>query len=356
METPLYKEHLKLGAKITEFSGWLMPLYYTNIIDEHITTRTKVTIFDTSHMGEFEIIGKDAFNFLQKVITNDLRKLEQGKALYTVMCNEKGGCVDDLVVYRLANKYMLVVNAANIKKDFEWLLSHKFGDVEIKDISYETAKLDVQGPKAELLLQKLTNTSLSKIKRFYSSYINLANVPCLISRTGYTAEDGFEIYFSRKDAPYLWNKLLDTGKNLGIKPAGLGARDTLRIEACYSLYGHEINETLTPLEAGLSFVVDFNKDFIGKEALLKSDIEKKLVCFEMLTGIPRQDYEIFNKEKIGWVTSGTYSPLFKKGIGLGYVKKGYAEIGKEININIRNHLHKAIIVKRPFYNYRGREK
>ena len=342
---------------MVDFAGWYMPVQYSNVIDEHNTVRTKVGLFDISHMGEFEITGKNSLNFLQKIMTNDISKLEENKAMYSVMCYENGGCVDDLFIYRLKDKYMLVVNATNIDKDFNWLNKNKIDAVEIKNISNETAKLDVQGPDAENVLQKLTNYNLSKIKRFHSENILLNEIPVLISRTGYTAEDGFEIYFNSKEAINLWNKILEAGKEFGIKPIGLGARDTLRIEACYSLYGHEINEKITPIEAGIDFVVKFNKDFVGKEVLekQKQGTEKKLICFEMIDrSIPRQNYKIFDSVEIGFLTSGTYSPTFKKGIGMGYIKV-FKEIEDEININIRGKFYKARIVKRPFYSYAGKK-
>ena len=358
-KTPLSEIHVKLGAKMVEFGGWYMPVQYTNVIDEHTNTRQKVGLFDICHMGEIEISGGNSLKFLQKVLTNDIENLEENKTKYSLMCYENGGCVDDLFVYRLKDKFMLVVNAANIDKDFEWLNKNNKEGVEIKNISNETAKLDIQGPDAEKVLQKLTDYNLSEIKRFYCKNILLNNIPVLISRTGYTAEDGFEIYFNKWKAIEMWNKILEAGKEFGIKPIGLGARDTLRLEACYSLNDHEIDKSLTPIEAGIGFAVKFNKDFIGKEILKKQaegGTEKKLFCFEMIDrGIPREHYKIFDKEEIGFVTSGTFSPTFKKGIGMCYIESGLKKIGDEINIQIRNKLHKAKIVERPFYKYAGKK-
>ncbi len=359
-KTSLSEAHAKLGAKMVDFAGWYMPVQYTNVIDEHNTVRNKVGVFDICHMGEFIVKGKNSFDFLQKVVTKDLNRLETGKAFYTAMCYENGYCVDDLFVYKLKeNEYMLVVNAGNIEKDFEWLMKNKIDNAEIKNISDETAKLDIQGPYAEKTLQKLTEFDLSKLERFYFANIELNDIKTLISRTGYTAEDGFEIYFDADKAEEIFGKVLEVGKEFGVKPIGLGARDTLRAEACYSLYGHEINEESTPLEAGIGFVVKFNKDFIGKDVLLKQKNEgtdKKLFCFEMIDkGIPREYYKIFNDGKeIGFVTSGTFSPTLKKGIGMGYLRD-FKEFGGEIDVDIRGKLYRAKIVKRPFYSYAGRK-
>ena len=423
-KTPLSSVHEKLRAAMVEFGGWYMPVQYTNVIDEHLATRQRVGLFDICHMGEFEIKGENSLSFLQKILTNDVSRLEEDKAMYTVMCYEDGGCVDDLFVYKLKDKYMLVVNAENIGKDFEWLNKNKIGGVEIKNISDETAKLDIQGPDSENALQKLTDANLSEIKRFHCKEILLNNVSMLISRTGYTGEDGFEIYFSSEKAVEMWDKILEAGREFGIKPIGLGARDTLRLEAGYSLYGHEINEKLNPIEAGIGFVVKLNKDFIGKEFLQKQAEEgtqKKLFCFEMIDRcVPRENYKIFDmseittsklrassrseggisecrkssiqenqdfqypsgisehaqkcltflthaqkhapsfssgsvfyKEEIGFVTSGTFSPTFKKGIGMGYVKTGLKKIGDGIMVKIRDKLYRAKIVERPFYKYAG---
>lgn len=359
-KTPLSEAHVKLGAKMVDFSGWYMPVQYTNVIDEHNTCRTKVGMFDICHMGEFTVSGRNSFDFLQKMVTKDLNKLENGKAFYTAMCYENGSCVDDLFVYRLSEDvYMLVVNAGNIEKDFDWLNKHKIDGVEIKNISDKTAKLDIQGPYAEKTLQKLTDFDLSKLDRFYFTNIGLNDIKTIISRTGYTAEDGFEIYFEAEKAEEIWDKILEAGKEFGIKPIGLGARDTLRVEACYSLYGHEISEESTPIEAGISFVVQFDKDFIGKDTLLKQKEEgpeKRLFCFEMIDrGIAREHYKIVSDGKeIGFVTSGTFSPTFKKGIGMCYLSE-FKEIGDEVEIQIRDKPYKAKIVKRPFYAYAGRK-
>ncbi len=304
---------------MVEFSSWEMPVYYTTPIDEHLTVRDKAGLFDICHMGELFIKGRDAFSLIQKLITKDLDKLEDGMAFYSAMCLENGGIIDDLLVYQFnKNKFMLVVNAANAKKDFDWILKNKkgilggklletlpqkpplsaentdsknsdntnpdtFQDVIVTDKTAETAKLDLQGPKSEEILQKLTDADLKSLKRFHFIESSVNNIPAIISRTGYTGEDGFELYFSSEQAVKLWNTLLESGKDAGLKPIGLGARDTLRIEACYSLYGHELTESVNPLEAGISFVVSFNKaDFIGKPSLekIKQDgLKQKIAAF-----------------------------------------------------------------------------
>lgn len=340
-----------------------MPVYYTTIIDEHLTTRTKAGLFDICHMGEFFIEGESAFELVQKIITKDLNKLIDGMAFYAAMCNNNGGVVDDLFVYRFnENKFMLVVNSANIEKDFKWILKQKsfFDDASIFNKTKDMAKLDIQGPKSEEILQKLSNTDLRSLRRFHfvEDYIN--GVSTIISRTGYTGEDGFELYFSSDKVIEQWNKLLENGKELGLKPIGLGARDTLRIEACYSLYGHELNEEITPLDAGIGFVVSLDKnDFIGKDALLKikeNRLKHKMIAFEMLErSVPREHYTVFKDGvEIGNITSGTMSPTFKKGIGLALIKVEYAKVGEEIDIKIRETLYKAKIVKKPFYKYKDK--
>jgi len=289
-KTALYDEHLKLGARIVEFSDWLMPVFYKNIIDEHLNVRNKVGLFDICHMGEFEVKGRDAGRFIQKIITNDIDRLKDGTAQYACMCYDNGGTVDDLFVYRInESHYMLVVNAANISKDFEWIKSslekennaaNNKLDVELINLSENTAKIDIQGPAAESILQEITAADLAAIKRFHFMYVDLdlshhgySVFRALISRTGYTAEDGFEIYFNPGHAVQLWRALLKSGAAKGLKAVGLGARDTLRIEACYSLYGHELNEDISPVEAGIGWVVRKNKpDFIGKDVSLSGGL------------------------------------------------------------------------------------
>lgn len=361
-KTPLYEEHLKLGAKIVEFGGWLMPVQYTNVIDEHIATRTKAGLFDICHMGEFFISGNDAFKLIQGLITNDLSKLSENKAFYTAMCYEHGATIDDLFVYCFNNnKYMLVVNAGNAEKDFAWIKKHSNGlDVDVEDKTASIAKLDIQGPFSEKIIQKLTKYSLSSIERFHFTETGISKTKAIISRTGYTAEDGFEIYFDSAKAAEIWDRILSEGKPFGIKPVGLGARDTLRIEAGYSLYGHELSENITPIEAGIGFIVKTEKDdFVGKDILKKqkeNGTGRKIVAFEMLDkGIPRNPYDVMkDNKKIGFVTSGTFSPTFKKGIGLTMVDINEAKENNNISIRIREKDYKARIVHGSFYSYKGR--
>ena len=355
----MYDEHVKLGAKIVEFSGWSMPVFYTNVISEHINVRGKAGLFDICHMGEIIVEGKDAFKIIQKIITNDLNKLTGGKAFYSSMCLDNGGVIDDLFVYRFnQNKFMIVVNASNVEKDFKWIVGHKDSfDVDVIDKTDGTAKLDLQGPKAEEILQKLTDTDLMNLKRFCFVESEVNCFSTIISRTGYTGEDGFELYFDSSKSVDMWCKLLEVGEEFGLKPIGLGARDTLRIEAGYSLYGHELSEEMNPFEAGTGFVVKLDKeDFIGKGALQKikdSGLKRKIVAFEMLErGIPRQGYVVVKDGiEIGYVTSGTMSPTFKKGLGIAFVDVDEAIEQNEIHIKIREKLYSAKIVKKPIYNF-----
>ena len=353
--------HEKLGAKMVDFGGWYMPVQYTTVIDEHITTRTKAGLFDICHMGEFIVKGHDSMQFLQKMFTNDISKLYPKKAIYSLMCYENGTIVDDLFVYQLKeNEFMVVVNAGKIDEDFNWLKKHsaKF-NVEMSNISSKTAKLDLQGPFSEKILKKLTNANLPK--RFHFIETDIIEIKTLISRTGYTAENGFELYFPIEEAEKMWNKLLEAGKDEGLRPIGLGARDTLRIEACYPLYGHELNESITPIEANFGWAVKLEKDFIGKPILKKQKeqgTDRILVPFEMIDkGIPRANYEVFanheNTEKIGYVTSGTFSPTFRKPLGMALIKTAFSQIGNTITIRIRDKFYNAVIVKRPFYKYNG---
>lgn len=354
--TPFYEIHKQLGAKLVEFSGFEMPMQYTSIIEEHRTVRKSVGVFDVSHMGEFEVLGKDALAFLQKMTLNDVSKLTEGRAQYSAMCYDDGGLVDDLLVFHLGDHYMLVVNAANIEKDFQWLGEHRFGDVQLKNVSDEVALLAVQGPNSLKTLQKLTDRSLSEIKYYYFVTGKLADVDMIVSRTGYTGELGFEIFFNAEKltCERVWNAVLDAGKEFGVRPAGLGARDTLRLEMGYCLYGKDIDQATNPLEAGLGWVTKLNKrDFIGKSALLKvqqEGLKRKLVGFTVdEKTFPRHGYEIYlNGTKVGFVTSGTFSPSLEKGIGMGYVDIQYAEPGSGINVLARNKEVKATVVKLPF--------
>jgi len=354
--TPLYDVY-KDEAKMVPFGGWEMPVQFSSIKEEHEAVRTRAGLFDVSHMGEVEISGPDALKLVQRLTTNDAAKLQIGDAQYSLMCYPDGGTVDDLLVYRTGeDSYLLVINAGNIDKDVEWIKNHREGDVTIKNISAETAQLALQGPLAEQVLQKLTDTDLSEIKFFgFKQDVDLAGVKGLVSRTGYTGEDGFEIYFPAEDAKTLWNHILEAGKEEGVLPCGLGARDTLRFEARLPLYGQELSESITPIEAGLGFAVKPEKgDFIGCDVLKQQKEEgapRKLVGIEMIDrGIPRHGYPVFSgDERIGEVTTGTQSPSLKKNIGLALIRSEYAKVDGTVEVEIRGKKLKAQIVKTPFY-------
>lgn len=355
--TPLYENHVKAGAKLVEFGGWEMPVQYTGIIEEHKACRSAVGIFDVSHMGEFEVKGSDALEIINKLITNNAAKMQEKQCLYSPMCYENGGVVDDLLVYKLnENHYYMVVNAANIEKDFTWVLSNSEGfDVNIENISDQTAQIAVQGPKAETVLQKICDLDLSSIRYYWFDCGKVDGVEAIISRTGYTGEDGFEIYVKAEYASQIWNQLLTEGESYGVVPVGLGARDTLRLEARLPLYGHEMDETITPLEAGLGMFVKLDKDdFIGRDALVKQKEEgvtRKVVGFEMVgRGIPRNHYPVKKKGvEIGVVTSGSFAPWLDKNVGLALVKAEFSPLGTEFAIEIRGKEVPARVVKTPFY-------
>ena len=355
--TPLYEEHLRLKAKMVDFAGWDMPIQYTSIIEETKTVRNSVGLFDVSHMGEIYIEGPDAVKFVNYIITNDFGSIKFGDAVYSPMCKEDGGIIDDLIAYKISReKALLVVNASNKDKDYEWMKkqSEKF-DVEVIDRSDEKALVALQGPKAEELLQKLADVKLSEIGFYQFTEGRVRGIKAQISRTGYTGEDGFEIMVDSEAAVPLWRSLLEYGSEYGIKPAGLGARDLLRLEASYLLYGNDMDESTNPIEAGISWAVKFDKgDFIGREALLKVKEEKpkrKLVGM-ILEGrnIARHGYKIFKDgEEIGFITSGGYSPTLEKSIALGYVNKPHNKRGTELDVQIRKKIVKAEVVKLPFY-------
>ncbi|HIB72666.1 MAG TPA: glycine cleavage system aminomethyltransferase GcvT [Candidatus Marinimicrobia bacterium] len=351
--TILYDKHIGFNAKMVPFAEFSMPLQYTGITDEHNGVRTSVGVFDVSHMGEFTISGNDAENFLQLLTTNDIKKLAIGQAQYSTMCLENGGIIDDLVIYRFDDHYMMVVNAANIGSDFQWISNKIKGDVTLRDISDETNLIAVQGPKSGGLLHGITDHNLSKLKFYHFIETNVAGYPVVLSRTGYTGELGFEIYGNDESILAIWDKLFDT-QELQVLPVGLGARDTLRMEMKYTLYGMDIDRGTTPIEAGLRWITKFDKGaFIGRESLMDENIEykKRLVCFEMMErAVPRHNYDIFvNEKQIGMVTSGTQSPSLNKGIGLGYVEIEYANPGTKIDIDIRGRKKSAIIMKPPLY-------
>jgi aminomethyltransferase len=356
--TPLFDSYAEHGAKTIDFGGWDLPVQFSSIKEEHEAVRERAGLFDVSHMGEFEVKGSDALIFLQKMMTNDVSKLVDGKAQYSAMCYENGGTVDDLLVYKKADHdYLLVVNASNIDKDFDWLQSHVSGDVQLTNISNDVAQVALQGPLAEEILQKITSTPLNEIGFFaFKEHVSIDGIDALVSRTGYTGEDGFEIYCNKEDARRLWGKILDTGKEEGLLPCGLGARDTLRFEANLALYGQELSKDITPLEAGIAFVVKLQKepDFIGKDVLMKQKEEgltRKLVGIEMIDkGIPRHGYEVYSgDEQIGFVTTGTQSPTLKKNIGLALLNTDFTQLDQEIEVQIRAKRLKAKVVSTPFY-------
>lgn len=357
--TPFTQKHIALNAKMAEFAGYNMPISYTGINDEHQAVRNNAGIFDVSHMGEFILKGENALDLIQRVTTNDASKLSAGKAQYSCLTNEHGGIVDDLIVYCIEeNKvYMLVVNAANIKKDWDWISAHNTRNAELHDISAKTCLLAIQGPNACKMLQPLTDMDILNLKYYTfvkGKFAGVDNV--LISATGYTGAGGIEIYFEDKDdaADRIWDAIFKAGAPLGLKPIGLGARDTLRLEMGYCLYGNDIDDNTSPLEGGLGWITKFSKDFTAREILeaqKAEGVQKKLVGFEMIEkGIPRQGYEIkdFSGAVIGKVTSGTQSPNLGKAIGLGYVSTVFANIDTKIYIKIRDKLLHAKVVKLPF--------
>ncbi len=355
--TALTNTHIALGAKMVPFAGYNMPVHYVGINAEHETVRKAVGVFDVSHMGEFILKGEGALDLIQKVCSNDASKLYDGKVQYSCLPNEQGGIVDDLLVYRMDEKtYMLVVNASNIEKDWDWISKFNSFGVDMKNISDRTSLLAVQGPKAAQALQSLTDTDLAAMEYYTfvkGTFAGVENV--VISATGYTGAGGFELYFDNEHADKIWKAIFEAGAPFGIQPIGLGARDTLRLEMGFCLYGNDIDDTTSPLEAGLGWITKFTKDFVNSSNLAaqkEAGLKNKLVGFEMIDrGIPRHDYEICNAngKVIGKVTSGTQSPSLQKAIGLGYVQSDFAKENSEIFINIRENLVKAQIVKFPFY-------
>jgi aminomethyltransferase len=355
--TALTDKHIALGAKMVEFAGYNMPVSYTGLNDEHVTVRTKLGIFDVSHMGEFFLKGPNALELIQRVTSNDASVLIPGKAQYSCLPNDKGGIVDDLLIYRMSeDTYMLVVNASNIEKDWNWISKHNSKGVDMKNMSDEYSLMAIQGPKATAVLAKLTPVNLTTIP-YYSfavgKFCGFDDV--IISNTGYTGAGGFEIYCKNNQAAKIWDSILDAGKEEGIKPIGLGARDTLRLEMAFCLYGNDIDDTTSPIEAGLGWITKFTKDFTNSAKLKEQKemgVGRKLVGFKMIDkGIPRHGYEIADASGnvIGVVTSGTQSPSLQTAIGMGYVKTELAKPGSEIFVKIRDRLIKAEVVKTPFY-------
>ncbi|MCX2482319.1 glycine cleavage system aminomethyltransferase GcvT [Pedobacter sp. MR2016-24] len=355
--TALTEKHISLGAKMVPFAGYNMPVQYEGINAEHATVRKSVGVFDVSHMGEFILKGENALDLIQRVISNDASKLYDGKVQYAYLPNEDGGIVDDLLVYRIDEKtYMLVVNASNIEKDWNWISKFNTKDVEMHNISSKTSLLAVQGPKAAEALQSLTDIDLASMEYYNFTKGTFAGVEnVVVSATGYTGAGGFEIYCDNEHAEKVWDAVFEAGKPFNIKPIGLGARDTLRLEMGFCLYGNDIDDTTCPIEAGLGWVTKFTKNFTNAEGLAakkEAGVTRKLIGFEMIDrGIPRHDYEIVDAagNVIGKVTSGTQSPSLQKAIGMGYVTKEHTKEGAEIFISIRNNSIKAKVVKFPFY-------
>ena len=391
--TPLYDAHVKAGGKLADFHGWLLPIQYAGILKEHENVRTKAGLFDVSHMGEIEVTGRNSFDFLQGMLTNDI-SAQPGKAVFSPMCYQDGGAVDDLIVYkRSEDNYLLVVNAANTDKDFQWLLDNKKGRVNVSNRSEEYAQLAIQGPAAITALQKLVGISLDQVKTYhYADNIAVGNIAVLLSRTGYTGEDGFELYCRPDDALVLWELLLDIGSEFGVLPAGLGARDTLRLEAALPLYGQELSESISPVEAGLDrFVKPGKGDFMGRAVLLEQlgggkqfgserpggklygneqsgseqhgsmqsgedhqqgrILKRRLAGFDMVDrAVPRSGYEIYSGGiKAGYVTSGGFFPTLKKNMGLALLDTNSINPGNIIEVKVRDTLYSAVIIKYPFY-------
>ncbi|WP_026973835.1 glycine cleavage system aminomethyltransferase GcvT [Alicyclobacillus contaminans] len=356
-KTPLYPLYKQYGAKTVEFGGWDMPVQFSSILFEHDSVRQRAGLFDVSHMGEFLVTGRDARAFLQYMLTNDLSRLESGMAMYSPLANERGGCVDDVLVYCLtSDSYMVVVNAGNIEKDWTWLQHHADGfSVSLDNRSDATALLALQGPLSERILQKVTPADLSALKYYRFVQSRVCNASALVSRTGYTGEDGFELYLRPEDAADVWAELLSLGEPDGLVPCGLGARDTLRLEARLPLYGHELTEDISPLEAGLGAFVKLDKgDFVGKSALQSQKLHglRRRVAGIVLDGrgIPRQGYSVLHQGRtVGQVTSGTMSPTLKMPIGLVLVEADLGSVGTELAVDIRGKQVAAKVVKTPFY-------
>jgi aminomethyltransferase len=357
-KTPLYEKHVALNAKIIDFGGWAMPVQYTNVIDEHKATRGAAGLFDICHMGELEVKGPQALDLLQMVLTRNLADQTIGQVKLSALLNEEGGVIDDLTVYKMGeNSYMLVTNATPRERDWQWIKSiqeSKKFDCDLKDISDNTGKLDLQGPRSEEILQKLTESDLKALRFYHFSESQVAGMPAIISRSGYTGEDGFEIYAADNAIGEIWDKLMVAGVGFGMKPAGLGARDTLRLEGGMMLNGQDMDESVSPLEVPYGWIVDAHKDFVGSAALRekqKSGIRKKLVGLEVTgRGIARHGYKVFHQAKeIGIVTSGTFSPTLNKAIGMAFIDIDFSKPDTQIEVAVRDTMVPAEIVKLPFY-------
>lgn len=356
LKTPLYDAHVEAGGKIVPFGGYLLPVQYgTGVITEHMAVRQQAGLFDVSHMGEIMCTGKQALENLNMILTNDFTDMEDGQARYSVMCNEHGGCVDDLIVYKVADeKYFIVVNASNKDKDYAWMCDHCFGEAKFEDISSKVGQIALQGPKSKEIISKLAAAESIPEKYYYAVFdAEVAGMKCCVSQTGYTGEFGYEIYMAAEDAVKMWNALLEAGKEEGLIPCGLGARDTLRMEAAMPLYGHEMNDDINPIETGLGFAVKRKKDaFIGKEFLpLKADLTRKRVGLQVDgRGIIREEMEVFaDGKKIGFTTSGTKAPFIDKAVGMAILDIDYTEIGTKVTVSVRGRDVECEVVQLPFY-------
>lgn len=355
-KTPFYDFHVAAGAKMVEFAGFMMPVQYRGITAEHLAVRNNVGLFDLSHMGEFEVSGDGALEFLQGVTTNNVAKLEVGRIQYSCLTNTEGGIVDDLLVYRMRESYLLVVNAANRQKDLLWLQSHLTAGAQLKDRSTQFGLLAIQGPKAQTVMARLTEVDLDSMAYYSCTIAEVGGINLLFSRTGYTGEDGFEIYVPPDKASSLWQAVTQAGSPEGMELVGLGARDSLRLEMRMALYGNDMDEATTPVEAGISWAVDLDTEFIGRDAIARQKEQKptrRLVCLELEgRAFPRRGHPIFDGDKaIGTVTSGTFSPSLKKPIALGYVLRAKAKVGSTVEVEIRNNRFPATVVKPPFYKH-----
>ncbi len=358
--TPLHGVHTGYGGRMVEFAGFSMPVFYTSILEEHETVRNSAGLFDVSHMGEFTVKGDNAAGYLSKLIPTSMSKLVPGMGMYTLFCLENGGVIDDLFIFMVEeNNFYLVVNASTIEKDFAWMEKHLIDGVEIKNISDSISKIDIQGPKSAMVMNKLFGRArIDGLERFHFYYDDFTGSEIMISNTGYTGERGYELFIENSKAESLWERLMLEGAEFDIKPAGLGARDTLRLESCYSLYGHEINETINPLEAGLGWLISSDDEYIGKTALINiksNGPEYEQFCLELTgRGVLHEGYKVLRLGKeIGSLTSGVYSPTFKKGLALIRVKRGILSIGDKVEVEIRGKGVEGLIVKKPFYMFNG---
>ena len=352
--TSLYDRHIVLGAKMTSFAGFQMPIQYSGINQEHNTVRKTAGVFDVSHMGEFKVSGPSAFAYLQKMTINDLSVIKPGQAQYSAMCYPDGGIVDDLLVYQFVDHFLLVVNAANIDKDFDWLLENMINDCDLKNVSDEFDLIALQGPKSKRILKDVLGQKVGELPFYHHLDSIFENKKIIVARTGYTGELGFEIYGSKSIIPVIWDKFMDSKQSYGLEPVGLAARDTLRMEMKYCLYGNDIDQNTNPYEAGLGWITKIDKeDFIGKNSLIqnKENIKRRLVCIEMIDrAIPRPGYRVqIDNQDVGYITSGTQSPSLEKGIGLAYINQPYTKSGTEVIVEVRGRAKHALIVKPPFY-------